>query len=190
MAESLFSQVIAPDTRAGIILNSLVDTTNAIYKAGCSRHHAGTKISQLSKTSAAPSVTFAGSKRSQRSPVGRTSCVGAQFRHGDPESKRVILIRIVRRRKQTRAYLTRPPRPSLFPSDHHHHLLSSDQKAINNHRHDCRRRRSTLNIVCHLVHAFYFSNTFFRLERFARKRFSPSAIFTTCGLFNSPCTER
>ena len=69
------------------------------------------------------------------------------------------LIGIVRRRKQTRTYLTRPPRPfrlSLRPPSP---LTSLRPKAINNHRHDCRRRCSSLHTVCHLVCTFYFTDT-------------------------------
>ena len=87
-----------------------------------------------------------------------------------------FVIRIVRRRKQTRAYLTRPPRPfplSLRPPSP---LTSLRPKAINNHRHDCRCRCSTLHTVCHLVRAFYFTDT---LPGFAQKRYSRPAGSST-----------
>ena len=91
---------------------------------------------------------------------------------------------------QTRAYLTRPPRPfplSLRPPPPLTSLRpKGDQQPPFSTRHGCRHPRSRLkpsavvflHDVCHLVHACYFTNIFlinrrgfnenvFRLERYS-----------------------
>ena len=97
-------------------------------------------------------------------------------------------IRTVRRCKQTRAYLTRPPCLFSFP-----------QTTITTYFPPTRRRLTTTAMIVDAaaqlstLYAISFMPftlliVFSSRRGFTRKRFSPSAIFKTCELFNSPCS--